>query len=391
MFPSTSVSISIASKHQTGTRRKGIFFSSLFRSDTNAHITVTNSRESHFVVLEAFKAKNLEDVPSVDLDVSLKIFEFWGLEYEECILLARAYPPILNEDRNRATQIYELLRSYGFDKEQFREMLITCPNLLKRIDLDNLQRAYTFLIETMEMPPDYFVKMVATLPRTLLLDANVFQNFHTHFLETLPLEPLNVAKIIARHPTLLDLSWEANLKPKLDFFLFEIDIPKITFSKRLKQQPNALALSLGTLRERVIWVKKEFNYTDADIRSFCSLSLRFLVLRHPMLLSKIENICKMFGYDRKECGAFLKLYPYLLTLSVQNINETFDFLTQEMKRNVDEIVKNPKILTHSVAKRIRPRYELLHEIRISERDSSLAILYCSTDRNFQKLLRRHGY
>lgn len=388
MFPSTSASVSITSKSEIATRRGGVDFGFHLCTIAKTRTAFRNSREPPNGVLEAYKSKHLKDVSSIDLNASLKIFTFWGLEYDEFLKLACAYPPILDEDRNKGTQIFEMLNAYGFTKGQFKNLLLRHPSILK-IDLENLRCMHIYLSELLQMSSEQFVKMASKRPRIIMMDSNSLEQFCNYFLETLPLEPFHVAKMITRQPSLLDLSCESNLKPKLEFFLSEIGISRDGFAKRVKQQPNVLGLSLANIKERILWMKKTFDYTDADLQRLCSSSLTFILLGRPLLESKIENLCGMFDFDRKRCGLLLKHYPHLLTLSVQNINETFNFITQEMNRDVKEVIRNPALLWNSIEKRIRPRYELLRKIDFPEHNFPLSALYCSKNDVFQELLERH--
>lgn len=390
MLPSNSVSVSIALKPQRVTQRRDTVTRYFSFSVIKSPIIVTSFRRTRFAVLEAYKSDQRKYISSVDLDASLKIFEFWGLEYDEFLKLVRAHPSILNEDRNKAKQIFDALKKYGFEKDQFKYILVRHPNLLQ-IDLENLHRIHAYLSESLEMTSEQFVKMVLKRPKTILSDLNSIQLFCDFFQEILPLEPLDVAKILSTRPSLLKFDLESNLKPKLEFFLAEIGVLETIFATRIKRQSNVLHLSLSRIKERIIWMKKTFDYTDANIRHLCSSSLAFIILRRPLLESKIDNLCEMFDFHRMRCGDLIKLYPNILTFSAQNINKTFNFITQEMHCDVEEVLKEPNLLTHSIEKRIRPRYKILQEIGFPKGDISLRVLYRSTDADFWKLLESYGF
>jgi len=241
----------------------------------------------------------------------------------------------------------------------------------------------------LELEALQIVQIVMKMPRVLTLRVDEkLKPTCAFLLRELDMETFQLGKMVMRFPQVLGCSVEGKLKPIMQYFLKEVGVPREALAKRFKNQPSVLGLSLEFIKQRLQWLKARLEFSDDDVCLLCSRTLNIFQQGRPMLESKIDNLCAKLGLDRRRCGSLIKHFPQLLTISIQNVNETVEFVTQDMQRDIDDIVHFPRVLWCSMKNRLRPRYRRLKIMGLRQEDYSLSTLFGKTDEAFEQFLQR---
>jgi len=187
-------------------------------------------------------------------------------------------------------------------------------------------------------------KVVTKLPPILALSIEDNLQPHVDYLEELGVT--DIAKVVTRLPQILALSIEDNLKPTVDY-LKELGVTDI--AKVVTRLPQILSYSIeDTLQPHVDYLEK-LGVTD----------IGKVVTRHPQILGcySIEN----------------------------NLKSTVEYLTNQCYATIQDIEKNPALVSYSLDKRIKPRHAFLQTKGVEVGyDITVGTMLVPNDRRFAK-------
>ncbi|GJP40823.1 hypothetical protein CLOM_g495 [Closterium sp. NIES-68] len=132
---------------------------------------------------------------------------------------------------------------------------------------------------------------------------------------------------------------------------------------------------------------------EGMVEYFGEEDTRRLLRRQPLLLGQnwsgmMDTLSRLIGvFGREGAVRIVNQTPTVMAYSWSTIQDKLLFVTEVMGRSIAEIVVWPALLTRSVEKRLRPRYELLRRLP-REEQLSLGSMFGCTDEVFRKRYAR---
>ncbi|CAL9201226.1 unnamed protein product [Musa hybrid cultivar] len=188
-----------------------------------------------------------------------------------------------------------------------------------------------------------------------------------------------VTKLIKRAPNLLNANVETALKPRMrrlqDMGFSDSEIvqlvsscPCVLILRDIEPRINFWRSRLGS-NERLLKACKKniFDATSATLMSF--------------------------GCSQPDIVAVFRKCPYVWTFSKKTICDKMTFLMKEVGFELKSIIRCPVILTCSLEKRLRPRYEVLNFLKrnklLDEGHNLLSVIQLTEEKFIKKYLFQH--
>ncbi|KAK4377234.1 hypothetical protein RND71_003530 [Anisodus tanguticus] len=253
-----------------------------------------------------------------------------------------------------------------------------------------------------KLPPsscsDQQMSLLSTKPKSILQKNPLYQptqkNISLQFKEKiLCLEIMGVdsglhqkdfARIFGMCPTILTSDIKSQLNPVFNFLSNDLRVPEHNFRRVINKCPRLLVCSVKDQLKPALFYLQRLGFTD----------LHHLAYQDPILLvSSVENtlIPKLhylisLGFSRTEAVQMTLRCPGLFTFSIDNnFNPKFDYFSQEMQGELDELKEFPQYFAFSLEKRIKPRHIELVQSGIS---IPLPLMLKTTDEEFKELIRQ---
>ncbi|CAI5483858.1 unnamed protein product [Closterium sp. Yama58-4] len=147
----------------------------------------------------------------------------------------------------------------------------------------------------------------------------------------------------------------------------------------LRKFPHVLLAQYETMEKTYEGMVKYFGEEDT----------KRLLRRQPLLLGQnwdgmMDTISKLIDvFGREGAVRIVNQTPTVMAYSWSTIEDKILFVTEVMGRSIAEIVVWPALLTRSLEKRLRPRYEMLRGL-LREQQLGLGSMFGCTDEVFRK-------
>ena len=165
-----------------------------------------------------------------------------------------------------------------------------------------------------------------------------------------------------------------------------------------KQDPKEKLIGLLGYETRDYQVKSRLQTISGSILYLADIGVKDIgkvVARHPQVLGldvegtmkpRVEYL-KSIGVRDEDIGKVVARLPQVLGLDVEgNLKPTYEFLSQNFGVTVEDIINNPALLSYSLEKRIRPRYQFLKSKGLESKYKVASVLTPS-DKNFSGMLK----
>ncbi|XP_020232221.1 transcription termination factor MTERF2, chloroplastic isoform X1 [Cajanus cajan] len=384
------------------TRMKQLFFSA--HSQGDFHLLVKNIR---------LMMRHLSISADEDLQHTLSFFEklqarrgglnILASEHAAFRCLIESFPRLLllSVD-NHFTHILDFLHNIGIPTFRISNIILAFPLLL----FWNLQLLKTRLLalNQIDVPGKDYAKLLLKYP--WVLSASIQQNYTEvlAFLYSVQVQKTWIDRAIESHPHLLSCSI-SKLKLMIDQFaelgvrnkklnqviakspqlllrepkdflqivlLFEnMDFDKQTIGRILARCPEIFAASINkTLQRKIeflgrVGVSKTF--LGGVIRKYPELLVSDT---DKTLLQRIMYLMKL-GLSEEDIAYMVRTFSPLLGYSIEGVlRPKIEFLVNTMERPVRDVVGYPRYFSHSLEKKIKPRYWVLkgRDIKCSLKD-----------------------
>ncbi|GLJ34121.1 hypothetical protein SUGI_0685790 [Cryptomeria japonica] len=204
------------------------------------------------------------------------------------------------------------------------------------------------------------------------------------FLKNLGLAP----QIICSNPRLLSFSLENSLGPKIAH-LRNLFGSTVDLCQALKMVPGLLTSDF----EKQVKPKMEYVKNNIGVLEGSAAFLRALdaILGHSFetLEKKIKHMASL-GLAEEEILLILKSNPKILRCSTKKVKENIDFLIHTAGLMPRIVALSPKLLNYSVEKRLIPRYKVFKYLRTNQQSKPLASLATFFQLSEKKFLKRFG-
>ncbi|XP_051123043.1 transcription termination factor MTERF8, chloroplastic [Andrographis paniculata] len=233
--------------------------------------------------------------------------------------LVLRWPAILNYDLDSQLmpRIGYLLELSGQDHHATATVLRKFPSALA-YSLDHLKDHVEFLKSYAGLSYEEIFRVILVYPS--LFSASRKRKLHPRidFLKQCKLSSGDIYRFLIRAPLFLSLSFEENLANKLVFLV------KIGYKNRTKE----LAMAMGAV-------------TRCSCKNF----------------QAVVGVLLSYGLSCRDILEMSKKHPQVLQYNHKSLEDKLEYLTQEMGREVGELLSFPAFLGYKLDGRIKHRYE----------------------------------
>jgi mTERF len=268
--------------------------------------------------------------------------------------------------RDRVEGLVTFLKEgMGLSTNQIVTMLLYSTALLAFSGEEVAARAL-WLRDSVGIPEDELRTLVVKLPSLLYL--SVEHNLQPKLLwlkEALQLTDKELAAILAKYPCVLSFSLEANLQPKIAYLISGLGLTVEAVKSMVMQLPQLLGYSLeGNLQPKMDWLRKTVGLRKQHVRAVVSAAPLVLASNAVSLDARYHFLRRDLGLSPADVVGMLQKVPALLTFRLVNsMQPKMAFYRQEVGLSKEELAgllaKHPWMLTQRVDSLLRPKVSSL--------------------------------
>ncbi|GAB4834559.1 hypothetical protein Ancab_032817 [Ancistrocladus abbreviatus] len=279
--------------------------------------------------------------------------------------------------------LINFLEKDGFDKSQIRKIISLYPKLLLS-DVDKTLKPKIRVFQELGFSGSEFVDVIAANPSIVSRGLCTHILPSINFLKSILGSDENVVNAIKRSNWLLSAHITRKLQPNM-LLLKKYGISNERIQKFIVQNPRYLLHNPKCLEESLVRVEevlgiprysKMFLY---GVDAIASLSKRTLEMKFRLFRS--------YGWTDSEVLTMARRLPHCLKLSAAKIRSGLGFFMKELGYKPVYLATHPKLLMHSMEKRVLPRnavLEVLKEMKLIG-NPSLCTVVSLTESQFKNL------
>ena len=320
---------------------------------TRALISISiNTFPSHYSTLVAADVTTISK--KKDNLMADYLFKTIGLSMKDAISVSSKVSHL--KSTQNPNSVINFFKIYGgLNKSQIKDVVFSAPHVLTHKADQNLESKFRVLKE-FGLSGVKLVKFIKKQPHLFDrgLDTNIVPtlSFLAEFLGGCT-EDLFIA--LCRAPWLMGSNVRLNLEPNLllfkDFGFSEHELRKFFVSKprAFMQKPTSLQnvierveRKLGIPRESKTFIRGVFALTDAS----------------DVMVEKKVSVFRSFGWSDSDIFTLFRTLPQCAAISEEKIRNALTFLMKELGYEPMYLASLPALLTCSLEKRVKPRYEV---------------------------------
>ncbi|MQM01758.1 hypothetical protein Taro_034517 [Colocasia esculenta] len=229
--------------------------------------------------------------------------------------------------------------------------------LLLNLDLDSqLAPRIAYLTELAGGDEAAAGKLIRKLPAILTYTVEHFEA-HLKFWRAVGLRREQVFRIALVHPSVLSVSRERKLTPRIEF-LKQCGLDADAIFKFLVKAPLFLSLSSENLAKKLAFlVKIGYRHGTRDMAVAAGAVTRTSCEN----LQGVVGLLLGYGFSTEDVLAMSRRHPQVLQYNRGSLEEKLEYLVEEMGREVEEVLAFPAFLGYKLDERIKQRYEVKKE------------------------------
>ena len=245
-------------------------------------------------------------------------------------------------------------------------------------DLTSLssQVSYFYLRDEIGLSEDAMWKITTEASSALGMTAATIRNKINVLRSTMDLTDDDIRAILERHPSILHLSAEKNIAPKIFFLVRALDLSKANLRQLVLAQPAILSYARSNLQQKL-------KFFTTNLLGYSVEECRKLILSEPKLLTasvkggllpRARFLLKELEIPREKLRTILKKNPRILLSSLDEnlIPKLIHYFIMTLHMNPpSDIIKlltsYPQILDYNLERHILP----IHQFLVTEVDFSV--------------------
>eukprot|EP00252_Welwitschia_mirabilis_P006685 TRINITY_DN1757_c0_g1_i3.p1 TRINITY_DN1757_c0_g1~~TRINITY_DN1757_c0_g1_i3.p1 ORF type:complete len:386 (+),score=30.56 TRINITY_DN1757_c0_g1_i3:278-1435(+) len=294
-----------------------------------------------------------------------------GLSDSQFQTAARYSPRLVRmQSTENARKLFTLFRDYGYTEDEIKKSFVGHPSIIK-IRPENVNSKFEFL-RSSGFTAAQLVHFVSLYPRflTCSLEQNLAPKIR--YFQRVFQGNENFVKVMKYSPSLMAMNLERQIIPKIDI-LWEGGVEGKFLVMLLHRHHRVLNSSTDSLRSYIEFVRSmgiegpSNLYVNAiaaltTVGSVEKLKERFLIL-------------ESFGLSKEDVANIFRKYPRAFRYSIEKTKKIMEYLVHVCKFNPDVLINHPTLLTYSLEKRIKPRYEVFKFLQRFDPDYSTGSAY----------------
>ncbi|CAK9184922.1 unnamed protein product [Ilex paraguariensis] len=277
--------------------------------------------------------------------------------------------------------VLNLLKQIGFDNTQIKNIVFSAPTLLSS-DVDKTLKPKIRVLQDLGLSGSDLAKFIKG-NRGLFnrgLDTHIIPSLD--YLRRALRSDENVIRALKRSQWLLTCNTLKKMPPNV-LLLRKCGLSIEKIEKFIINNPRYVLQKPEWLEEIVHRVEEELGIPRVS-RMFL-YGIDALASSSKSTLERKFGIFRSFGWSNSEISTMARNLPYCLSLSEAKIRNALNYFMKEIGYAPGYLASHPKLLMHSLEKRVVPRNEVLKiliEKKLNKSKQSLYAVVCLTESKF---------
>nr|XP_009381553.2 PREDICTED: uncharacterized protein LOC103969663 isoform X2 [Musa acuminata subsp. malaccensis]XP_009381554.2 PREDICTED: uncharacterized protein LOC103969663 isoform X2 [Musa acuminata subsp. malaccensis]XP_018674835.1 PREDICTED: uncharacterized protein LOC103969663 isoform X2 [Musa acuminata subsp. malaccensis]XP_018674836.1 PREDICTED: uncharacterized protein LOC103969663 isoform X2 [Musa acuminata subsp. malaccensis] len=264
----------------------------------------------------------------------------------------RAKDRICDKELSSSSPSIEFFKQSGWSDPLVMKLLQREPRLL-RANVETILKPRMRSLQDMGFSDTEIVQLVSSCPRVLLLrDIQLRINFWRSLLGSNEW----LIKAFRRSMFLLTSSLARKIEPNISL-LRECGISEQRIAQMVVKLPRFLCRTEKCIKEFIEHVEE--LGVSRDCKIFPRALLSVMTLSRSRFDATFATLMS-FGWSQPDSIAAFRRHPVIWNLSKKNLCDKMTFLMNQAGCELTYIIYHPVLLTYSLEKRLRPRYEVMN-------------------------------
>ncbi|KAL2634691.1 hypothetical protein R1flu_006170 [Riccia fluitans] len=317
-------------------------------------------------------AAQFDSIP--DLEEKLKFLETCGLGDNQLVQMRKRLPSavkntFLKLSMKKLVEVATFLdEEVGVEKKDFGNLLFANPYIAGSSVEECLRPKVEFLRER-GITKEEMGKMVLRSPQILTYSLEGKLLAIEQKLLEVGLKDEEIGRVFVRYPALIGTSigkFDKNVQSLKEAGISEV-------AKAIFKLPQIMSLSLGNKYRGILqFLQDELNLQNDQISKIVSSQISILSFSVETNIRPKVGFFLDMGLQNDDIARLVVKYPNIFCHSLEkSIKPKVQYLVNEMKLQVMELIAFPHYLSYSLPDRIRPRHEYVSKYGFSYKLSSL--------------------
>ncbi|KAK9270017.1 hypothetical protein L1049_025590 [Liquidambar formosana] len=279
--------------------------------------------------------------------------------------------------------VLNFFKQSGLDKTHVRNIISLIPRLLSS-NVDKTLKPKMRVLQDLGLSGSDLVEVITSNPSFFKrgLDTHIVPSID--FLKTIVRSDENVVKAIKKKTWLLSSNNTKRMQPNV-VILQKCGISKEKIEKLVLRTPRRLLQNPKWLEDIVLRVENQLGIPRNS--AMFSYGIDVLASMSKATLEFKYEIFKSFGWSESDIITMARNLPFCLSLSEVKIRNGLTFFMKELGYEPGYLASHPKLLMHSLEKRVLPRnavLKVLKEKNLIRTNPSLCYIVCLPESKFME-------
>ncbi|WCJ39237.1 Mitochondrial transcription termination factor family protein [Euphorbia peplus] len=304
------------------------------------------------------------------------LVESCGLPLKSALSVSKKFQ--LDERNPQKPQsVLQFLKSHHFTDTQLATLIVRSPKIhVARIE-KNLQPKFDYLVQN-GLAGELLLRLIVSTPQVIQRSLDSHIKPCVDFLSSFFHSSNKLATAIMRARWFFDVNLNGTVRSNVHF-LMEKGVPShgiaklILLSRVLSRKPETMTYTVNAVK----------NLGLKPNAPMFVHALKVMTMSASTWEKKIQFM-KSVGWNEEEILKTFNRFPSYLGFSEMKIKKAFHFYLDTMRLEREFILARPELLSYSIDKRMRPRFDVLELLKSKKLiEVKLGPLYIS-EKDFQK-------
>ena len=290
--------------------------------------------------------------------------DYYSMEYQEYEQMPdKAFEKLRRklslEQKHRPMLTYMV--SLGFKEKDLEKLLVQSEDQLFSKPVSKIISRVEYLKSELGLEGTSLVRIVSKDPQ-ILLQRNRHSIPRCRYLTHLGLDTQALASVLSKQPSILHLSVQNSLKPRVNYFRHELGIASEDLVKVITRNPAVLTFSVEDQIAPRVEFLKNLGISHENVAK--------LILRHPQTLQysfdgikeHVDFLAKDCNMNDEEVAKTISRLNTFFSLSLEdNLRPKYEYLIDELGGTKQTAISFPAYWSLALDTRIKPRHRFMEE------------------------------